>query len=253
MKYGTILIPLFLTLALLSGCGKSNVAIGKGDPENEFKECMRLSTKGNFEDSIQCFEMFKARYPQTAEGQEAELKIGDAQFQKKEYLLAAESYMAFLRLYPTHPKADYAHYRAGVSYYKESPKAIDRDQGYLDDAIKQLATVLQRYPNSAYADLARATFNLAVNRIAKRYYYIGNFYFKTGQYLAAIPRLREVAADFPESGLAELSLYKVIEAELELGRFEDAKAAFSDLSIKYPGSKYTKKAEGMLLRAAKKK
>lgn len=241
-----------LPLLFLSGCGKKGVSIGKGDPSEEFRECLRLSSKGNFEDSIQCFEMFKARYPQTAEGQEAEIRIGDAQFQKKEYLLAAESYMAFLRLHPTHPKADYAHYRAGVSYFKESPKAIDRDQGFLDDAIAQLRTVLRRYPTSAYADLSRATLRLAVLRIAKRQFYVGKFYFKSGQYIAAIPRFKEVAANFADSGLGDISLFKVVEAELKLGRVDDAKVAFSDLAMKYPSSKYTKKAENKLLRAVKK-
>ncbi|HPQ81496.1 MAG TPA: outer membrane protein assembly factor BamD [bacterium] len=254
MKLRVISMFLIFSIAALSGgCGKKGVSIGKGDPSEEFKECLRLSTKGNFEDSIQCFEMFKARYPQTPEGQEAELRIGDAQFKKKEYLLAAESYRAFLRLHPTHPKADYAHYRAGVSYFKESPKAIDRDQGYLDDAIGELRTVLRRYPSSAYADLSRATLRVALLRIAKRSYYIGNFYFKRGEYIAAIPRFREVAADFPDSGLADISLYKIVEAEIKLGRLDDAKIAFGDLSVKYPGSKYTKKAEAKLLRAAKKK
>ena len=238
------------SLALLS-CGKQKLSVGRGDPTGEFNECMRLSTKGNFEDSIQCFEMFKARYPQTAEGQEAELKIGDAQYQKKEYLLAAESYMAFLRLYPTHPKADYAHYRAGVSYFRESPKQIDRDQGYLAEAIEQLRTVLRRYPMSSYTDLSRATLQLAIQRIAKRQFYIGKFYYHSGEYIAAIPRFREVADNYPESGLADLSLLRIVEANIELGQLADAKVAFSDLSTKYPSSKYTKQAESKLLRAAK--
>lgn len=242
-----------LSLLFLSGCGKEKISVGKGDAAGEFKECMRLSTKGKFEDSIQCFEMFKARYPQTMEGQEAELMIGDVQFSKKEYLLAAESYRAFLRLYPTHPKADYAYYRSGVAYYKESPKAIDRDQEYLDDAIAQLRMVLRRYPSSPYAELSRATLHVALNRVAKRNFYIGRYYYRTGEYLAAIPRFQEVATNFPDSGLADLSLYRVIEANLGLGRFDEARIAFSDLSMKYPKSKYVKPAERKLLAAVKKK
>lgn len=247
---GTLIV---LSLSVLFGCGKEKISVGKGDATGEFKECMRLSSKGKFEDSIQCFEMFKARYPQTTQGQEAELMIGDVQFSKKEYLLAAESYQAFLRLYPTHPKADYAYYRSGVAYYKESPKAIDRDQAYLDDAIGQLRMVLRRYPSSAYAELSRATLHVALNRVAKRHFYIGRFYFRTGEYLAAIPRFQEVAANFPDSGLADLALYRIIEANLGLGRFNEAKIAFSDLSTKFSRSKYVKPAERKLLAAATKK
>lgn len=245
-------ILLIVLLFSLAGCAKSKVSVGKGDPENEFKECLRLASKSSYEDTIQCMEMFKARYPQTALGQEAELKIGDMQFAKKEYLLAAESYLAFLKLYPTHPKADYAHYRCGVAYYKESPKAIDRDQEYLDDAIGHLRTVLRQYPSSPYTELSRATLNVALRRIARRAFYIGRFYFRTGEYIAAIPRLKEVADKYPDSGLADRSLYMVIEGSLALKNYDDAKNAYSTLATKYSDSRYTKLAEKKLLRAAKK-
>lgn len=246
----TALISLLLILG--TGCARDKISIGKGDVEGEFKECMRLSSKGKFEDSIQCFEMYKTRYPQTIQGQEAELMIGDVQFAKKEYLLAAESYSAFIKLYPTHPKIDYAYYRTGVAYFKESPKAIDRDQEYLDDAIENLRTVLRRYPNSAYSELSRATLHVALNRIAKRNFYIGRFYYRTGEYIAAIPRFKEVATNSPDSGIADLALYRVIESNLKLKQFEDAKLIFGELSTKFPNSKYTKRAENKLLRAAKK-
>lgn len=252
MKRIHFFLPVLLVAAVLSGCGKSNISISGNDAEGEFKQCLRIASKGSHEDAIQCMEMYKARYPQTAFGQEAELKIGDIQFAKKEYLLAAESYRAFLRLYPTHPKADYAHYRAGVSYYKESPKAIDRDQNYLDEAIDELRTVLRRYPNSSYADLSRATLHFALLRVAKRQYYIGRFYYRTGEYIAAVPRFKEVIDNFPDSGLADKALYMAIKAELGLGKLDDARSFYSTLATKYPQSKYTKRAERKMLSAAKK-
>lgn len=247
-----VFVTVFAAYILVVGCGKEQISIGKGDSEREFQSCLKLSSKGKHEEAIQCMEMFKARYPQTTEGQVAMLKIGDAQFAQKDYLIAAESYLAFLRLYPMHSKADYAHYRAGVSYFKESPKAIDRDQGYLSDAIEQLRIVLSRYPRSEYAELSRMTLNVALKRVAKRQFYIGKFYFRTGQYIAAIPRFKSVADDFPGSGLADRALYMVIKADLSLNRFEDAKAAFGKLSTEYPTSKFVKKAEHKLLQAAKK-
>ncbi|MFH0799600.1 MAG: outer membrane protein assembly factor BamD [Pseudomonadota bacterium] len=244
-------ILLLLAVLATSSCTKQQISVGKGDPESEFKACMRLSAKGKFEDTIQCMEMFKARYPQTAEGQEAELKIGDAQFGKKDYLVAAESYQAFLRLYPTNPKADYAHYRSGVAYYKESPKAIDRDQQYLTNAIEQLRTVLRRYPGSKYTEQSRATLQVAIRRIARRNFYIGRFYYRTGQYLAAVPRFKEVAENYPESGLADRSLYLMVVADLKLGHRDEAKEAYSALQSRYSGSKYVKSAEKKMIRAAK--
>lgn len=239
-------------LALLTDCGKEDLQIGKGDPEGEIKQCLRLSSRGKHEDAIQCLEIYKARYPRSRYGQEAELLIGDAYFERKDYLLAAESYAAFIRLYPTHPKADYAHYRIGLCYFEESPKAIDRDQEYLEEAIVHLRAVVRRYPNSKYRKAAVKTLREARTRVARRQFYIGRFYYRTGEYIACISRFMEVAERYPDSGLADKALYMVVRANLGLSRIAAARATFSELSIRYPNSEYTKKAERKMLHAVKK-
>jgi outer membrane protein assembly factor BamD len=249
---GIIALASLAAVALAQGCAKENISVGRGDPDNEIKQCLLLSSKGKHEDAIQCLEMFKARYPQTRLGQEAELLIGDSYFARKDYLVAAESYAAFLRLYPLNPKADYAHYRIGVCYYKESPKAIDRDQEYLKEAIDHLSSVVRGYPHSEYREAAIATLLSARRRIARRHFYIGRFYYRTGEYIASIPRFREVAENFEDSGLADRSLYMMVLANLELKRYDEAREAFGALSARYPKSNYTKKAEGRMLSAVKK-
>ncbi len=238
--------------SLLGACGKEQISISGKDPEGEIKQCLRLASRGKHEDAIQCLEIYKARYPQSRYGQEAEILIGDSYYARKDYLLAAESYAAFLRLYPMHPKADYAHYRIGLCYFKESPKAIDRDQKYLEEAIIHLKAVVRRYPNSKYREAAIKTLREARTRVAKRHFYIGRFYFRTKEYIAAIPRFMEVAEQYPDSGLADKALYLAIKSNLGLDRVDAARAVFGELSVRYPSSKYTKKAEAKMLRAVKK-
>jgi len=249
--HATILCSALLA-ALLASCGKEKLKIGEGNPDEEIKQCLRLTSRGKHEDAIQCLEMFKARYPESRYGQEAELLIGDAYFSRKDYLLAAESYGAFIRLYPTHPKVDYAHYRVGLCYFKESPKAIDRDQEYLDEAIVHLKAVVRRYPGSQYHKAALETLREARTSVARRHYYIGRFYFRTGEYIASIPRFMEIAEKYQDSGLADKALYKALTANLRLGRFDAARAIFGEMSVRYADSKYTKRAEKEMLSGVKK-
>ena len=251
MKFFQHIVLLVLILTLVS-CASPKYRIGEGKPDKEIRQCIRLASKGKYEDSIQCLEMFKARYPQTKLGQEAELMIGDAYFAKKDYLLAAESYQAFIRLHPLSSRTDYAHYRIGLAYFKESPKAIDRDQTYLDDAIKHLRIVIRRYPRSPYMNLARRTLKLARSRLARHNYYVGRYYYRTGQYISCIPRFATVAKRYPGSGLAGKSLYMIVKASIKLDRLNEAKEAYSILTLAFPKSSYVKKAEQKLLRAAKK-
>jgi len=245
-------IPIIILCSLLiAGCGKQTVSIGRDKPETEMEKCSRLMREKDFEEAIQCLEMFKARFANTSLAQEAELKIGDAYYDKKDYLLAAESYNAFIRLHPTNPKVDYAHYRMGAAYLKESPKAIDRDQEYLDNAIDHLSFVVKRYPNSAYFDLAARDLYEALRRVARRHFYIGRFYYRTHEYIACLSRFEEVVQNYPKSGLADRSLYMMTDANLKLGRLDDARMAFSKLSVEYPESKWTKKAEKKMRHATK--
>lgn len=236
----------------LTGCAKKDVVIGNAGPEAEIKKCIKLSQDKDYEDAIQCLEMFKARYPQSREGQEAELMIGDAYFDKKDYLLAAESYAAFIKLHPFSPRLDYAFYRRGLSLFKEAPKAIDRDQQYLGEAIENLRVAVQRFPNSMYRTEALKYYKEARLRVAKRNLYVGRFYYRTGQYKAAIPRLEEVAIQYKDSGLAPKALYLATVSNLELGQFPEARRTFSMLSVDYPGDRWTKRAEKKMKGAAKK-
>lgn len=247
----TLLVILLATT--ITACGKEMPKIGGGDEEGEFNSCVKLSAKGRFEDSVQCLEMFKARYPQTKLTEDAELRIGDAYFGKKDYLLAAESYSAFLKLHPRSSKSDYAYFKMGAAYFKEAPKAIDRDQEYLEKAIESLDIVVRHFPGSAYSGLSSETLAVAKRRIAKRNFYVGNFYMRTGEYIAAVPRFRTVAEKFPDSGIADKALYKAIEASIKLNDIDTAKQCFGDLVTNFPKSSYIKSAEAKLLRAAQKK
>lgn len=245
-------IPFILMpMMLISGCAKHDIVIGNQGPDVEIKKCIHLSQKKDYEDAIQCLEMFKARYPQSHQGIEAELMIGDTYFDQKEYLLAAESYAAFIKLHPLHPKIDYAYYRRGVSLFKESPKAIDRDQQYIDEAIRNLEVVIRSFPNSTYRPLALKYYREARMKVAKRHMYIGRFYFRTKEYKASIPRLITVATQYEETGLAPKALYMITLANLKLKQMDDARDSYSMLATKYPDDKYTKRAERKMESAIK--
>lgn len=240
-----------ISVLMTSACAKEP-DISSKTPEEELARCVRLSEKKKYEEAIGCLEILKSRFPRSRAGQDAELKIGDAYYQQKEYLLAAETYVAFIRLYPRGQNVDYAHYRAGAAYFRASPKAIDRDQEYLDDAITHLKTVVHHHPQSAYRNLSVRFLKDAERRVAKRNFYVGKFYSKTGEYLAALPRLRVVTENDGGLGLAPKASYMMIHANLELGHIDAAKEVYGKLSLEFPESKWTEKAKKRLLHAAKK-
>lgn len=247
------LTPLLLAGLAITfiGCASSGgpKLTGNG-PEDQLQNCLKLSEKKRFEDAIECLGALKTRYPKSAEGQEAELRIADNYFRKKEYLLAAEAYKGFIRLHPLHERVDYAYYRLGSCYLFQTPKAIDRDQEYLDEAIAHFKIVINGFPASTYRDLAQRDLNKARLKVARRHFYIGRFYYRTGEYIAAIPRFLEVARDYPESGLGPESLEKAIHAAVHLKQYELAREAFGLMSAQYAASPLTTRTQDYLVRVA---
>jgi len=246
-------ISLGLILAIaISACSKEELKIGRNNPQAEIQKCMKLSEDKQFEEAVECLEIFKSRFPRTQFSTQAEISIGDNYFKQKEYLLAADSYMMFTRLHPRSPSIDYAYYMLGLSYLKETPKAIDRDQQYLDEAIYYLTIAVKRFPKSKYRNDAVRDLKDARTRVAERTYYIGNFYYRTGEYKSAIPRFIDVINDYPETHIVPKSLYKLVVSAGKMQQVEDAKLFYSKLEIHHPDSKWTKKAEEKLGKYIKK-
>ncbi|MBI4238131.1 MAG: outer membrane protein assembly factor BamD [Deltaproteobacteria bacterium] len=240
-----VLLSLLCVLEL-TACAKERFVVGKGGVDGDFQTCLALSEKKKFEEAIDCLEIYKSRYRGSKQAEEAELAVGDNFFRKKEYLLAAESYQEFIRNRPLHTRLDYAYYRLGLSYLMEAPKAIDRDQQYLDDAIEALATQLELFPNSSYREAAATQLTTARVRTGRRHYYIGRFYYRTGEYRAALPRLEEVIAHYAEVPELPQAYYQLVRSYARLGDGAGAGEVMAQMEQKLPDSPWTTRARKAL-------
>jgi outer membrane protein assembly factor BamD len=240
-KLSYILFVLFI-LGNLAACQKKQFALtGKENSEEAFSKCLELSTKKKFQEAIDCLEIFKSRFPTSRSSLEAEIRIADAYFAKKEYLLAAETYQLFTKLHPTSDKLDYVYYRIGLCYLNKTPKAVDRDQGNLPSATDSFAIVFQQFPDSQYAKIARFKYDEARRLEARRHFYVGRFYYRWGEYKAAIPRFQEVYEKYPHLGLDEDALFYTALAYHKLGKNEAARQVAEIMKTEFPNSSKTKK------------
>lgn len=205
-----------------------------------YEECLRYSKKKLYEKTQQCFELLRSRYPGTVEAIEADIEIADNYFRQKDHLVAAEAYKNFARLHPAYDRIDYVYYRTGLSYLKESPKAIDRDQDHLEPAIHYFSLTLSS-PQSEFREAARQYWNEARRRMALRTFYIGRFYYRTQEYLAAIPRFEEVVMKHSDLGLDEESLYYLGTSYLKIGRRDKSLEIVSVFDQHFPKSRYRKR------------
>ncbi len=237
------LLTLFACAALLwtAACSKVPMFGQESSPSTALARCNEIMEKHSRKEAARCYETLRARFPGTGAGTAAEIGVADIYFKDKEYLLAAESYRNFAKLHPTHHRLPYVYYRAGLSYWKESPKAVDRDQEYLQQAIDYFSVGITYFPGSEYYEVTKEAWRRTRLQVAKRHLYIANFYFKTKEFRASLPRYATIADDYKDLGVDEKALYQMVQAYLHLKEKEKAFETTAHLKGRYPNSSYLDK------------
>ena len=79
-------------------------------------------------------------------------------------LLAVNEFREFLTFYPTNPRADYAQYKLGMTYFKQM-RGPQRDQTETREAVREFQTFVERYPNSQLRPEVEAKLREARDRV----------------------------------------------------------------------------------------
>ena len=194
----------FLTAALFfSGCSslKNLFTVSNEDlsPDELMYEGVNNMQIGRYQQASEQFQMIKDRYPYHKFAVEAELKVADALFKAEEWASAFIAYDDFERLHPRHTEIPYAIYQKGMCYFIQV-RSIDRDQSFNHDATEQFERLVNRYPNSEFANRARARLRDCYSYLAQYEQSVGDFYFKQKKYRAAYGRYKYLLENYPDLG-----------------------------------------------------
>lgn len=179
---------LFLILALaVTGCS----TMGQDKPEKPARvlilDGMEDYDKGRFEKALTNFEQVKNWYPFSKFAILAELKIADANYYLQRYPEAISAYEDFERLHPRNEAIPYVIYQIGRCYF-EQIDTVDRDQKSAQSALAAFRRLVNQFPEDQYSRTARLHITSCLQSIMGRDFYVGEFYFKTKQYDAALHR-----------------------------------------------------------------
>ncbi len=240
------LLPLFL--CLWGGCaGKGkDVKTIKGDPEILYRQGLERFNKRDYSEALKIFEQIKSNFPDSPPfTQWAEIKVGDCHFFLKEYVEAIAAYEEFKKLRPTHEDIPYVLYQIGMSYFQQM-LTHDRDQTPTRKALSNFEYLVANAPPSLFTEKAKEKIGLCKKQLGDHEFYIGNFYFKQGKYLAAAQRFEGLLEKFPKRMDEDKTLYLLGKSRLELDQWEKASEAFGRIVNEYPKSPHYKEAKSIL-------
>lgn len=154
---------------------------------------------------------------------------------------ALNGYRNFLTYFPNHERAPYGQLMVGMSMVRQA-LSPDRDQTMTEKAIVELEKVLTRWPDSAYAEQARATIEQCHDRLAEKERLVGRFYQKRKLWVAAIERYKTARDKYPRYNNMNVLLLDLGRCDLAVNRRDDAQEAFDRLARQDPSGKMSRRA-----------
>ncbi len=249
------LLLLFILFSLLNGCaGKGkDVKTIKGDPEILYRQGLERFNKRDYSEALKIFEQIKSNFPDSPPYTLwAEVKVGDCHFFKKDYVEAIAAYEEFKKTRPTHEEIPYVQYQIGMAYFSQM-RTHDRDQTSTQKALSNFEYLVTNTPQGLFTDKAKEKIETCKKQLADHEFYIGNFYYKQGKYLAAASRFEGLLEKFPKRAEEDKALYLLGKSCLELDQWEKAREAFTRIVNEYPKSSHYRETKSILDQGIKEK
>jgi outer membrane protein assembly factor BamD len=199
----------------------------------------------NYRQAIETFYKLKYDFPSEAAAIMADLKIADAHYSNKEYLEATEGYEEVRKMHPASPYIPYVVYMLGLCHYQRII-SVDRDQTSTEKALNEFRYVLTHYPNTPYAYDANEKAQDCLKKLSDHEINIGNFYYRTGKYTAAILRYEAAISKYPSVPLDDETLISLVESYERTQQPEKAQKALDVLRQQHPKSKYAQRSVRMV-------
>jgi outer membrane protein assembly factor BamD len=187
------------TALTLAGCASSRtrglVPAGTSEPDRFLFEKGTASLNAKkWLTAREFFKQVNENYIQSVYRPDAKLGIGDTYLGEgsaEALVLAINEYKEFLSFYPTNRRADYAQYKLALCHFKQM-RAPQRDQSETREAVKELETFVDRYPQSTLMDEGKTKLREARDRMSEADYLVGYFYYRSKWYPGAIDRFKSV-------------------------------------------------------------
>ncbi|GIV27830.1 MAG: outer membrane protein assembly factor BamD [Bacteroidia bacterium] len=173
-------------------------------------------------------------------------------FYTGDYALAQFHFKNFVRQFPESPKVEECFFMNGYCYYLNSPK-YSLDQTATINAIKEMQSFIDNFPESEKVDSANKIINILHHKLEKKEYEIIKQYRMLDDYKAVITAGNNFQKDYPDSEYNEEIRFWVIEASYLLAinsipekkkeRLEKVGEYYLKFLSLHPESRYLKLAE----------
>jgi outer membrane protein assembly factor BamD len=257
LKLNRSAILLLACVAILpaTGCArnkaKGDTAYVARDVNTLYAAAKRTMDRGDYEIAAKLFDEVERQHPYSVWARRAQIMSAFNYYLATKYTESISSAQRFLTIHPGNAEAPYANYLIAMSYYQQIAD-VTRDQAITQQAADSFGELIRRYPDSRYASDGRLKLDLIYDHLAGKEMEVGRFYERSGNWLAASLRFREVAEKYQTSSHAPEALERLVESYLALGTPAEAYKTAAVLGRNYAGTFWYRQSLRLLLDYEKK-
>ncbi len=203
--------------------------------------------EGNYTRAVKLFDTLESRFPYGRFAQQAIIEGAYANYRAGESAAASAATDRFIRTYPNSPLVDYAYYLKGLVYFREDQGIIgyvyeldlsERDPKAMKESFAAFKDLVEKFPESRYADDARMRMRYLTNAMALYEVHVARYYFNRGAFLAAANRAQASLLGYPRTPANEDALDVLRRSYEKLGMPQLAEDSKRILERTYPESPY---------------
>ena len=245
-----------LLIMTLSGCSSLGSIFEEKDPtvgltaSQLYAQGKEFLDAADFNNAIKLFEILEARYPFGKYSTQAMLDISYAYYASNQKDEAIVEINRFIRLYPNHPNVSYAYYLRALSNFDKDANIISRFFGHdpsrydvtdLKNSFNDFTTVVNKFPDSKYADDSINRLRYIKNQIARNELYIAKYYDKRSANIATIERVKFMLENYGGTPSSEEGLVILVKNYNDLKLYDLAYDSARVLKKNFPDYRIIKK------------
>ena len=240
------IVVLALAAAVTAGCstwGQETDPTRDWSAQRIYDTARDHMDRAEYGQAIEYYEKLEARYPFGLLAEQAQLDMVYAHYRSNEPASAIAAADHFIKLHPRHPNVDYAYYLKGLVQFVGGSSILDRfftkdfsehDPGSALQSFRAFEELIQRFPDSRYAEDSRQRMQYLKNILAMYEVHVARYYMKRGAWLAAANRARYVVENYQRTPAVLDALVVMKTAYRQMGLDDLSADAARVLELNYP-------------------
>ena len=244
IKYISILLIFLLIISCSKNVPKKKITVEKEmslQMIEAYNEGLKELERGDALFAAKKFNEAEILFPQSDYAPRAALMAAYSYYSQDYYGDAIAELDRFIRVYPNHPRNDYAEYLLGLCFYEQ---IVDekKDLQSITDAKITFQNLIKKYPKTDFAIDANYKLDLINDILAAKEIYIGRYYMEKKKWIPAINRFRSIIDQYDTTIYVEEALYRLVEIYYIIGLEDEAKRYANLLGYNYKSSEWYEKS-----------